>query len=485
MNAEEAVEKLSREELIKLAQTLKYEKVRENTRIIDSLYPETGQLSRHNYIKHMEFFAAGKTHMERATISGNRCGKTHMSCYESTLHLTGEYPSWWEGRRFDHGVDWWSASVTGETTRDILQHKFLGQPGQFGTGLIPKKAIIGEPTSRRGLADAVDTIQIKHISGDISTLSFKSFDQGREKFQGTKKDGIQLDEEPPASVYFEALTRLSATEPGQEDGLMLCTFTPLSGMSAVVLMFLNDASSARFVMTMGMDHAPHLSSATKQKLLKSYPPHEREARINGTPQLGAGKIYPVDEVELIVPDFQIPKHWPRIYGFDVGWNKTACIWGAIDRETDIVYLYSEHYQGEQLPVVHAQALKARGLWIPGLIDPASRGKSQRDGQQLMQDYVELGLNLTPAFNGVESGLYSCWERMAGGRLKVFASLNNWREEFRLYRRNEQGKVHKEKDHLMDAMRYMIMGLDQAKAEPVKQKPKIEMRSFQGNADWME
>lgn len=468
-----------------MAQSLKTEKIRQNTRIIDSFYPETGLLSRHNYVKHMEFFKAGLTHMERAAIAANRVGKTTMSCFETSVHLTGLYPAWWEGKRFDQPVDWWCASDTSETTRDILQLCLMGRPGFFGTGMIPKASIIGEPTHRRGMAGALDTVMVKHVSGGLSSLGFKSFDQGRERFQGTRKHGISLDEECSPEIYFECLTRLVATEPGEDDGSMIATFTPLRGMSSVVLLFLNEPGKSRYVVTLGMDDVPHLTKKTKDKLIASFPPHERQARMDGTPTLGSGAIYPVVDTDLIVPDFQIPKHWPRLFGFDVGWNKSACIWGAIDRESDTVYLYSEHYQGEQLPVVHAQAIKARGSWVPGLIDPASRGKSQRDGQQLMQDYMELGLNLRPAFNGVESGIYSCWERMASGRLKVFQSLNNWRDEFRLYRRDERGKVHKEKDHLMDSMRYLIMGLEHAKAEPVKPKLKVEMRSLSDGGGWME
>lgn len=207
-------------------QRVKYNKIKR-------YYPEKGPLRRELYPKHMKFFEAGKYHQERAAIAGNRCGKTTMSCYETTLHLTGDYPEWWQGYRFNHPVDWWAASDTTETTRDILQHEFLGQFGSIGTGLIPKDCIIGEPTKRRGIADAVDTVFVKHKSGGQSVLSFKSYDQGREKFQGTAKHGISLDEEPDESIYFECLTRLMTTK-----GLMICTFTPLKGMSGMVMRYL-------------------------------------------------------------------------------------------------------------------------------------------------------------------------------------------------------------------------------------------------------
>lgn len=200
---------------------------------LSTFYPDSGPLRRELYTKHMEFFKAGATHQERAAIAGNRCGKTIMSCYETALHLTGLYPHWWEGRRFTHPVDWWAAGETTETTRDILQFELLGPLDQLGTGMIPKSCIIGEPTRRRGVADAIDTAKVRHVSGGVSSLGFKSYDQGREKFQGTAKHGISLDEEPDSSVYFECLARLMTT-----NGLMICTFTPLLGMSEIVQLFL-------------------------------------------------------------------------------------------------------------------------------------------------------------------------------------------------------------------------------------------------------
>ncbi len=172
--------------------------------------------------------------MERACIAANRVGKTWgIGGYETALHLTGDYPDWWVGRRFNEPVDAWAAGDTSETTRDIVQLALFGQLGQLGTGLIPAANIIGEPTKRAGVAGAIDTGRIRHISGGISYVGLKSYDQGRKKFQGTAKHVIWLDEEPPEDVYDESLLRLMTTK-----GLMICTFTPLSGLSKVALRFL-------------------------------------------------------------------------------------------------------------------------------------------------------------------------------------------------------------------------------------------------------
>ncbi len=224
----------------------------------------------------------------------------------------------------------------------------------------------------------------------------------------------------------------------------------------------------RHVTRMTIDDVDHYSDEERETIVKSYLPHERDARLKGVPTLGAGAIYPVPESDVTVAPFEIPAYWPKAYGLDVGWNRTAAIWGAFDRDTDTVYLFTEHYRGQAEPSIHAEAIKARGEWIPGVIDPASRGRAQGDGEQLLQTYKNLGLNVDTANNAVEAGIYEVWQRLSTGRLRVFSTCQNWFTEFRQYHRNDKGAIVKEHDHLMDATRYFIMsGLKRAIIKPVE------------------
>ena len=219
----------------------------------------------------------------------------------------------------------------------------------------------------------------------------------------------------------------------------------------------------------GWQDAPHLSPEAQEALLATIPPYQREARQKGIPTLGSGAIYPVGEDGILIPPFEIPAHYPRAYGLDVGWNRTAAVWGARDLETDTLYLYAEHYGGRMEPGDHAKHIRAKGEWIPGVIDPAARGRGQRDGQQLLQNYLDLGLDLEVANNSVEAGIDLVWMRLVSGRLKVFSHLHNWLNEFRKYRRDESGRVVKADDHLCDATRYLIVsGLERAKTQARKQ-----------------
>lgn len=225
---------------------------RESRNKLSQLYPDSGPLRRELYPKHLEFFAAGgkhkpmvccpkdcdgEGHRERASVSSNRSGKTWgLGCYETTCHLTGLYPQWWPGKRFSAPIEAWVAGVNGQTVhRDILQPYLLGKPNAPGTGMIPGD-LIGKTVSARGIPEAITTAYVKHISGGWSELTLKSFEQGRESFQGTAKHVIWLDEECDMDIYTECVTRTMATG-AFEGGILICTFTPLWGMSDVVKYF--------------------------------------------------------------------------------------------------------------------------------------------------------------------------------------------------------------------------------------------------------
>lgn len=442
---------------------------------MDAFFPDTGPLRRELYKKHMEFISLTRTHKEVAFIAGNRTGKSETVVFAIACFLTGKYPHWWTGKRFDKPVNILVAGETATLVRDSIQKKLCGPINQLGTGMIPFDNFVSY-RPKHGIPDAIDTVVVRHTpSGQDSTLQFRSYDQGREAFQATERDVIVLDEEPPMDVYTECLLRTMTTQ-----GSILAAFTPLRGMTELILYFMPEigsdtphASPSRAYVTCTWDEAPHLTEDEKQKIYESIPPHQRDARTKGIPQLGAGAVYPVPESEIICDPFEIPVYWRRAYGMDVGWNRTCGIWGALDEKSDILYLYSEHYQGQEQPNVQAAAIRARGVELNGVIDPAARGRGQRDGEQLMQNYIDLGLKISVADNGVEAGVFNVYQRLSTGRLKVFRTLQNWLKEYRVYRRDDKGKIVKLNDHAMDATRYLVQsGID------VMDFPKEYLQSLQ-------
>lgn len=222
---------------------LEAEARRRQRRKIDRYYPDAGPLRWELYPKHLEHFRKGNQFRERMFIAGNRVGKTDAAAYEVTCHLTGIYPHWWEGRRFEHAVSVLACGETNTTVRDIVQVALLGKiargsndPGDavigLGTGMIPGD-LIRSTRTRRGIPNAIELAFVRHISGGTSILTLKSYESGRESFAGTAQDVVWLDEEPDEEIYTEALMRTMTT-----NGILLLTFTPLKGLTPVVLKFL-------------------------------------------------------------------------------------------------------------------------------------------------------------------------------------------------------------------------------------------------------
>lgn len=239
---------LDPETLAEVVRKIQILRKRNEQRVFNRMYPDetktypdgTVYHARDLYPRHMEFFGAGAEYRERCAMAANRIGKTFgMGGYETAAHLTGRYPKWWPGRRFTKPIAAWAAGKTNETTRDIVQQTLFGpiltrgQGKKFaGTGVIPGDTI-GSLTWKQGVTDLADTIKVKHKSGGWSTLGLKSYQQGRGSFEGTAQHLIWFDEEPPLDVYGEALIRTATT-----NGILLITFTPLEGMSEVVISFM-------------------------------------------------------------------------------------------------------------------------------------------------------------------------------------------------------------------------------------------------------
>lgn len=208
------------------------------------LFPETGPYRRELYPRHMEHFAAGLKYRERMFRAGNQTGKTTAGCYEDTAHLTGEYPEWWEGRRFTAPIKLWACAETSKKVREVLQAKLFGeengevkiQRGQ-STGLIPGRCV-GLPKRKSGTPDAIDFIPIKHKSGGWSKLVFKSYEEGWQAFESDVVHVVHLDEEPDMKIYGGSLMRTITV-----NGIVYITVTPLMGLSELQLAFMDQVSA--------------------------------------------------------------------------------------------------------------------------------------------------------------------------------------------------------------------------------------------------
>jgi phage terminase large subunit-like protein len=441
--------------------------------VIHPFEPTKTFFAREKYPKHLEFMRAGKHFNQRMFMAANQVGKTTVAAVEVTYHVTGLYPDWWEGRRLNGPSQWWIAGETNRDVKEIMQDRLIGPPDGRGNGLIPYDCLILEAMVETQKADTpVPTIKVRHFDADgnqdgVSTITFKSYEAGRKSFQGLPRN-VWLDEEPGVEIYGECVARLTS-----DDTLMLMmTFTPLQGTTPTIQSFLPNGfqdngpvlkdgavTNKYFVNATDMD-VPHISDAKRAENEDTFPEYQKEARRMGRPVLGSGAIYPLPRSQIICPplDPNIPalKHYKRVFALDVGWNWTAACWFAIDPASGVWYLYSEHKMSQTEPIGHAEVIRSRGLWIPGVIDSAANGRGQDGGEALIEQYRKLGMNVTNANKSVEAGIYQVWTQLRAGMLKICENCQMTLQEMENYHRDEKGKIVKANDHLMDALRYGIM-----------------------------
>ena len=418
--------------------------------------------------KQLEHHDKGAKYRQRLLMAGNQLGKSECGSAEVAMHATGIYPEWWKGARYDSLPLIWCGGVTALTTRDVIQEKLFGPHGSVGTGWIPKSRI-ESTTPSRGVPRAIDFALVKRTNGTTTKIVFKSFEQGREKWQAAPVPFIWLDEEPPVDVWTEALARTVAC-----DGAIQMTFTPLNGMSEVVRQFYPTPNTrTKTVTRMGLKDALHIPPERHADILEQYPKHERDARLEGIPVLGSGAVFPIDPSEISVAPFAIPRQWPKIIGIDFGRgdHPTSAVLCAIDRENDTLYVVDTYRNEDPRIAIHADSIKRWGE-VPVAWPKDGFSKEPTEGRKIADVYRSKGLKMMPEHAqydeasmplvqqrtnmvSVEAGLFEMLTYMQDGRFRVFDILHDWFEEMRMYHR-VQGDIVKEVDDLMDATRYAFM-----------------------------
>lgn len=418
----------------------------------------------------LEFHEAGKHNVERMLMAANRVGKTQCAAAEVSYHLTGDYPDWWPGRRFDRPTLVWTGSPTNETSRDIVQTELLGGLGEkLGTGWVPRSRIVGTPKTRQaGVKDVIDTFAVRHQTGGLSVCNLKTYEQGWTKWQGTAPHVVWNDEEPDDyMIYSESQTRVLTS-----NGLLLTTFTPLRGVTDLVQHFQElHGTNGVYLKGASWDDAPHLSQEDKDRLSKSYRSHERAARTQGIPMLGEGAVFPVPDEDISIPLFEIPPHFARIKGCDFGIDHPAAgVELAIDRDQDIIYVIDCYRKANEKAPYHAAWFNKRNRDIPVAWPHDGMNREKTGGRILADAYREQGVAMLAKSaryakvpgedekgggQPVEPVVDQILQRMITGRFKVFAHLSEWFEEKRSYHRKD-GIIVARRDDILKATFYAVM-----------------------------
>lgn len=451
---------LSTEEKVKLAELLKEQKKRKLENRIEEFSP---------YAYQKKFYEAGAKFKHRLLMAANRIGKSFGGAAEVSYHLTGRYPKWWKGLRFDRPVKIIAGGVTTERTRDVVQKELAGEPsdpGAFGTGAIPKKYIV-EKVRKAGIPDALSALIVLHKSGRNSKVTFQSYERGKEAWMGDNADFVWLDEEPPEDIYAQALRATIDL-----NGRIMMTFTPENGITNIIKQYMQDLKPHQYLQNATWEDAPHITKDVREEMLAAYPPHQRDMRSKGIPVIGSGLVYAIQEDRIRCQPIPIPEHWRRISGIDFGFNHaTAWVNLAIDPESSIVYLVEAVKINKTVIPEIASVLKKKGAnKIPvawphdGLKHDSYSGRTIRDlyeseGVKMLPD--KFSNPPSPSMvegsggNGIEAGVAYIHALMEQGLFKVFDTNEEWFKEFRMYHRKD-GKIVDKNDDLMAATRYAAL-----------------------------
>lgn len=432
------------------------------------------------YLKQQEFFVNGTRTDERALIAANQVGKTWTGSFEDAVHLTGQYPPWWKGYRFTHPVSMWVAGPKADKVRDTTQEMLFGpwnKPDEFGTGFIPRDMIVSRPTFARGVSGAYDTATIKWKDKNgrldesaLSTLTFKAYTEEVLAFASSTIDVFHGDEEPKMEIYSEARVRLQVKR-----GISYMTLTPLLGNTELVKRF--DAFGLKTQMgiydaVVGHDPSePDLGHYTRESAdatIAGFPSHERDARAYGIPMLGEGRVFLVNEADIMVPRSVVPTHWRKIWGIDFGgagsgshpFGAALLAW---DADYDVIYLVNVLQMKGLTKLQHVPAMRLLGAQVPVAWPHDGMEKDRGgSGDTVAQQYKTPmpgmpGLLMLPTHAtwpeggfSTEAAVAELDDRCKTGRFRAFDDLTDFFAEYRQYHR-EKGLLVKKDDDVLSAI----------------------------------
>lgn len=197
--------------------------------------------------------------------------------------------------------------------------------------------------------------------------------------------------------------------------------------------------------------------------------------LHGSFENREGRVYPKFE-ECVVDPFEVPDDWERVQGSDFGLsNPTTALWGAINPETGVLYIYDEHYESERTVEYHAAQMNKRlssmryGQLRFAVGDPKGKARNEVDKKSLFDHYREYGIYFKEGNNKREAGIMKVFTMMDLGVIKVFRTCYNTIREGINYKYPNRTLAQSEKknpndlpldkdDHAMDALRYICMEL---------------------------
>ena len=430
---------------------------REQKRRYDSRAIERYNAGEVAHQKQLAFHKCNKRN--RWVFGGNRSGKTECGAVECLWMLRGVHPY----RENKNATCGWAVTVSEEVQREVTQKKILRY-------LNPEW--IEKITMSSGSADSpeqgvIDTIYIRSALGGVSQLTFKTYEQGREKFQGASLDFVWFDEEPPRDVYYECLMRVM-----DKRGDLFGTMTPLKGLTWVYDdIYLNPKGDEEiWTESMEWKDNPFLPKDEIERLSKSLDGEDAESRRYGRFLTSGGLVYPeFDSSVHVIEPFTLPREWQSGISIDPGLtNPLSCHFYYQDYDGNIYVAY-EHYERGKSVEHHAKKIieLAREIgWrfradgrLEAYIDSASNQRTLASEKSVAELFYDYGIAVNTKVNkDVFSGISKVRELFSRRppAVYIFKNCVNFIREIKGYAWGKGDAPIKRDDHAMDEFRYYVM-----------------------------
>lgn len=406
-------------------------------------------LNHNKHKKQLEFHADPSRN--RWVFGGNRTGKTECGAVEAVI---------WATRRPCEG---WVVSLSRQMSRDITQSKIL----KYLDASQIAETIMYE--GRKGSPEygVIDFIMVRTKCGGLSKISFKSCEQGREKFQGTGLDFVWFDEEPPQDIYEECLVRTL----DKEGSCIWATMTPLKGKSWVYDKIYLDASGEISTMFMSWEDNPYLLASEVRKMQSALSADALESRKYGRFMEGTGLVFSeFCSIENVVDPFDIPSGWYTCVSIDPGFvSPTAVLWVAVDMDENIYVVADYAVAGKQVEYHAREVLKisdtlgfpkdSSGL-LPAIIDSAAIARTLGTADSVAQQFLKNGILADAKVDkGIVGGIMkmkALFKNVDGLRkLFIFKNCIHLIREIKDYWWGDDERPVKRDDHCIDALRYFV------------------------------
>lgn len=430
------------------------------TKALINRFRETARLKAHKeYVPHAKQLLFHRSNKRgRVFIGGNRSGKTQGGAKETVDYATGN--SNYRKLKFEPPVDL----------------RVVGVDFKQGIEKIIKPAIqrwLPISALKNGSWEDSYSKELRTLTlANKSTIEFMSYEQEVEKFAGTSRHLVWMDEEPPEDIFNENKARLVDT-----GGDWIITMTPVEGMTWLYdqiyePVVIDQTDDSIDIIIVDMTENPHLDVESVEEFLNSLSDDDRVARKEGNFVQVGGLIYTELESRHIIKPFTPPKSHLWFSSLDHGYtNPTAWLWGSVDREGRI-FIFDEYYETKKLVSENAGAVhainKRHGKTPEYYVgDPSIKQVNPITGTSVQLEYLDHGVPIVLGNNDQQAGLSRVKGLLHNDKLFITENCFNLINEMKRLRwasyankkinreRNAKETQNKKNDHACDSLRYGV------------------------------